>query len=215
MENMIPPQNIKYRGKGYKLQKNGRYYASHNPKAEYRLLHRQIWADAHGRIPEGKHIHHIDGNPLNNNISNLELADPVEHRRQHMVARLKDPEYAKKHKKAFDEARQRNIIWQQTAEGKEERRKSTLNAWVARKKDKECECSVCRKTFFSWDKNTKYCSKSCRARSFREDPANQVTLACPVCGSSFTQYRHARAKTCSCKCGSILNHRNRKDKQSG
>ena len=36
-----------------------------------KLLHRQIWEDRNGPIPRDCIIHHIDGNPLNNDISNL------------------------------------------------------------------------------------------------------------------------------------------------
>lgn len=44
-----------------------------------RLLHRVIWSDHHGPIPRDCIIHHIDGNPLNNEISNLSCIPLIEH----------------------------------------------------------------------------------------------------------------------------------------
>lgn len=37
-------------------------------------VHRVVWTVAHGPIPEGMVIDHIDGDPSNNNLSNLRLA---------------------------------------------------------------------------------------------------------------------------------------------
>ena len=36
-------------------------------------LHRKIWIEAKGEIPEGMEIDHIDGDKLNNDLSNLRL----------------------------------------------------------------------------------------------------------------------------------------------
>ena len=47
-------------------------------------LHRIIWMVANGcDIPNGYHIHHIDGNKLNNSIYNLELIDEKTHISEH------------------------------------------------------------------------------------------------------------------------------------
>ena len=54
-------------------------------------LHREIWKEYNGEIPEGCHIHHKDGNPLNNNIENLECLTASEHHQLHMA----DPERKK------------------------------------------------------------------------------------------------------------------------
>lgn len=53
--------------KGYKrVYFNGKTYA----------VHRVIWELFNGKIPDGMHIDHIDGNASNNRIENLRLATP-------------------------------------------------------------------------------------------------------------------------------------------
>ena len=46
--------------------------------------YRGIYEKAHGAIPQGMHIHHMDGNRLNNNIANLQCVTPDEHVALHM-----------------------------------------------------------------------------------------------------------------------------------
>lgn len=45
-----------------------------NNKSYYIVYHRLVWMYYNGAIPPGMLINHIDGDKLNNNISNLELA---------------------------------------------------------------------------------------------------------------------------------------------
>lgn len=44
---------------------------------------RDVWEAAHGTIPEGKLIHHIDGDPGNDALDNLQMLSPEEHVRIH------------------------------------------------------------------------------------------------------------------------------------
>src|SRR6185369_6009002 len=47
--------------------------------------YRKIYEDFHGiKIPPGMHIHHIDGNPDNNDPLNLQMVTPEEHAQIHM-----------------------------------------------------------------------------------------------------------------------------------
>jgi hypothetical protein len=49
-----------------------------------RVNYRRIWERFHKRkIPKGFHVHHADGNPNNNEISNLQLLSPQDHAEAH------------------------------------------------------------------------------------------------------------------------------------
>lgn len=55
-----------------------------------RFEHCVIWEKNNGPIPKGMQIHHIDGNKLNNDISNLMLVDTLTHKRLHSGCKLID-----------------------------------------------------------------------------------------------------------------------------
>lgn len=46
---------------------------------------RIVWAMAHGQIPPYHHIHHRDGNTLNDSLDNLECLSGYAHKKLHMV----------------------------------------------------------------------------------------------------------------------------------
>jgi hypothetical protein len=58
-----------------KVLKNGKRVTSYE--------HRYVWEQANGKIPEGFHIHHRDGNKRNNKIENLELKEIKKHISEH------------------------------------------------------------------------------------------------------------------------------------
>lgn len=47
------------------------------------LVHRLIWEEHYGEIPEGYEIHHKDGDKHNNRIWNLECISNKEHKKRH------------------------------------------------------------------------------------------------------------------------------------
>lgn len=66
-----------------------------NGKQKQKLFHVYIWEKTYGAIPCHCEIHHIDLNPSNNNISNLQLVTRVEHMRIHAGWKLIDGEWWK------------------------------------------------------------------------------------------------------------------------
>jgi hypothetical protein len=61
----------------YRLWPKEKYLAKGGPGE--RRLHRKVWAAAFGPIPAECHIHHRDGDPLNNAFANLECMPANEH----------------------------------------------------------------------------------------------------------------------------------------
>ena len=47
------------------------------------LVHRLVWEENYGKIPEGMVIHHINENKTDNRLSNLKLVSQKEHKRLH------------------------------------------------------------------------------------------------------------------------------------
>ena len=73
---------VEHNGDRYTLDNQGYYVASPNKK-----LHRIIWEEANGPIPDGHIIHHRDGDKTNNDIANLELIAWGVHSRNHNISR--------------------------------------------------------------------------------------------------------------------------------
>ena len=78
---------------------NKKGYVQISPPKGYKHkgLHQYIWMTANGcDIPEGYDVHHIDHNPLNNSIYNLELIEQHKHRSEHNKGKILSEETRKK-----------------------------------------------------------------------------------------------------------------------
>lgn len=77
--------SISKRGKRKTTGRTSRYYTTtRDGKVMYE--HRYVMEQHLGRkLLDNEHIHHMDGNPKNNDISNLEILSPEEHHRLHMT----------------------------------------------------------------------------------------------------------------------------------
>jgi hypothetical protein len=73
---IIPLPYILYRGKKYTRRKND-YYACTSGTRQF--LHRQVWIDSRGLIPQNYDVHHKDNDKSNNHINNLELISKSKH----------------------------------------------------------------------------------------------------------------------------------------
>lgn len=133
------------------------YYFQHNGKR----LHRTVWEHFNGEIPKGFHVHHIDGNRANNEISNLALVDGTEHVSKH----AKEENRRENGRKAIKIAIEKAPEWHRSEEGKEWHSKHAKEYWK-NMKPAEYDCTFCGTHFVSKasaHKGNHFCSGKCKA----------------------------------------------------
>lgn len=83
-------ETVSYGGKNYHRYPESErahlrnYFYRHDKNKESPVsLHRQVYEDHHGPIPEGMQIHHKNGDFSDNSVENLECLSPRDHRAKH------------------------------------------------------------------------------------------------------------------------------------
>lgn len=200
---MAKYEHVVYRGEKFWLQTTGRYFQSRRKGEVERLLHRRIWSDRHGPIPEGMVVHHIDGDWRNNDIANLALLSHSEHAAEHMRERLALPGAAERNAEWLDRARIAAAEWHGSDEGLAWHREHGKQTWEGRD-PVDAVCSKCGATFQTYfPSRARFCSTACmQAVAFRRYFTEQRT--CAWCGVEFMANRHRKTACCSRVCGNRL-----------
>lgn len=168
---------VEYGGETWHRRSIGRaagYYARGG-----RFLHRRIWEDARGPIPEHHHVHHRDGDRGNNALDNLELLSRSEHASWHYPHTLAPHgDLARRNAKA-----------------------SQARAYARRRRVPRT-CAHCGGAFYvgsSLSKGRKFCSERCYYHATKPDPWRPEPRRCVECGSEFTATRETH-RFCSARC---------------
>lgn len=202
---MTPPKTIIYKDETFYLQTSGKYYQSGRKTVKHRLLHRRIWSDAHGEIPDGHVIHHIDGNWQNNELTNLETIPSGKHSSAHMVERHKDPQMKALFDAGLAKAREAAKEWHSSDEGREWHVKNGLSVWETKTKG-TAQCQKCNKTFETyWPSKAIYCSKACQSISAYYRDFTEIRK-CTHCGQSFKANKYRKTSFCSRTCSNRARH---------
>lgn len=159
-------KKVIFNGVTYYKTKSGYYQYAYTAKRQRegveRRLHRAVWVFYNGKIPKGLHIHHIDGNKDNNDISNLKLMTQQEHMQYHNTSeRLskwwKSEKGIKANKKGIKNAKK----WHASEDGKKwhsEHQKQYINKLLIKE-----TCSECGNIFNTFnDKRHQTVCKKCR-----------------------------------------------------
>ena len=164
----VAVETIVFNGRKYR-----RYPESPNPahrryfgRAGHRL-HRDVWEFHHGPVPEGMHIHHIDGNTANNDISNLacvSLKDHWDEHREELSVRAKHP----KQIAHLERIREKASEWHRSEAGRawhrEHAKTALAKAWSAPKVYKQTafNCIWCGTESLRKIPRKKFCSPTCQ-----------------------------------------------------
>lgn len=195
----MPADFVEYRGERFYLQSSKRYYQSGRKNVPERLLHRRIWSDLHGPIPEGMTIHHKDGDWRNNDLSNLEALPVAEHCRAHMRERWSEEESREAFMRGLGQAREAAKQWHASEEGKAWHREHGRQSW-GKAQPQELFCTVCSAAFFGHPTaGVRFCSRACRQKSTYR---NRFTAerCCQACGQTFKGSRYRETRFCSRAC---------------
>lgn len=150
-----------FNGHNYYLYKGERYFSRGRSR-----LHRKVWEFYNGKIPNGYHIHHVDNNPHNNDISNLNIVAGTLHLRFSAKQTTKNnPEWRKEfHAKGIEAAKE----WHKSEEGRAWHREHGKQCWI-NKPYFTYKCKECGKEFKTKSNiGSSYCHNNCKAKAYRK-----------------------------------------------
>lgn len=181
-----------------------------------RYLHRDVYEAAHGPIPAGHVVHHVDHDPLNNDPSNLAAVPMDEHSGEHTREFLSVPENLERMRQHMDRARESASEWHRSDAGRAWHSEASRAAWEARRPLPHA-CQQCGAGYESklTGRGTRFCSNNCKSAWRRASGKDDVERICASCGCAFTTNRYSRTRTCSRSCGRHLAHRPNGDEGGG
>ncbi len=170
-------------------------------------LHQEIWRDAHGTIPAGCVIHHIDGNPINNVLNNLQCLPENEHLNNHGASMSEEKK--QKARESLMIAREYASRWHGSPEGREWHRVLGQLSWEGRT-PRTLVCDQCGEQYqtLSLGKNSRFCSNNCKSAWRRASGIDNEQRICAKCGQTFPCNRYSGQRFCSVACGKQI-HRHK------
>lgn len=192
-----------FNGKLFRRDKRTGYYLASQGDAsgKRKRLHISVWEFHNGEIPRGNHIHHVDYDKSNNEISNLQMMTNSEHQTLHGKA-MTEEHKEKLRKNLIEKAVPKSKAWHASDEGREWHKKHGKESWSNRKPTKY-ECTYCGKEYETLriygENENHFCSNNCKSAFRRKMGYDNVDIPCEVCGEIFTANKYLKRTKCS-KC---------------
>ena len=173
-------------------------------------LHRVVWEQHNGPVPPGHHIHHIDGDTLNNDIANLTLVEGGAHLAGHWNDERRDRQ--REHMRAVVQPASR--AWHSSPEGRAWHAEHARVVFQGRQPQRRV-CEQCGNEHDNLGHRTtdRFCSNACRAAHRRASGVDDVDRICVSCGGGFRINRYAKTATCSRACAGNLSSRTKRGLQ--
>jgi len=163
-------------------------------------LHTYVWEFYNGPVPKGYHVHHIDHNPDNNEIENLQLLSEHEHLCLHASLESKAVARENLMKYALPAA----CDWHRSEEGKQWHKVHNKLANEAAVKDVvTLVCQACGKEYQVprfCSEGSRFCSNNCKSQWRRDSGLDNIEVKCEICGAPFMTNKYARKRFCSKEC---------------
>lgn len=141
------------------------WYFQHKGKR----LHRAVWEAHNGEIPEGYHVHHVDGDRANNQLDNLVLLAGLEHTRTH----AREESRRENGRRAIKMAVLAAPEWHRSEAGSAWH-SAHARAYWASVEPKEYICEFCGGTFMSRNAGgARFCGQNCKAKARRRAVRNE------------------------------------------
>lgn len=147
-----------FNGVRYYKRKDAPYYARRTPSSRY--IHRDVWEFHNGPIPDGWHVHHINGDPADNRVENLQAISPSDHSALHGIA---NPWVGSAgNVEQLLQAGERAKEWHRSETGREWHRQHGKKSWEGRKWHGK-NCAHCGAEYQTpWPNRSKYCCVRCK-----------------------------------------------------
>ncbi len=181
-----------YNRKFYLDKRTGYWISTDYPRIR---AHVWVWQYHHGKPPKNFHIHHINGNKSNNDISNLRLLSPKDHVQEHLT-----DERRKKSRERMPLLQELAKVWHKSPEGHAWHKEHGKN--FGNFEPRELSCLVCASNFLTKKlSTTKFCSNACKSAHRRNSGIDNVKFVCKECNCEFYRNKYAPKRTfCSKKC---------------
>lgn len=190
-------------------EKTGYYLCSTNDSTGSRKrMHVYVWEYYNGLVPDGYHIHHIDGDKSNNTIENLQLLSATEHEKLH--GGMWDDERREWARKNIEKASAKAKKWHGSEAGHEWHKKHYEKMKEKLHQVHQFNCLVCGKEFQSTQTSAKFCCNNCKSAYRRKIGVDNITKICSLCGGEYSANKYQKTKYCpACK-----GKRHKKNRQS-
>lgn len=173
-------------------------------------MHRYVWKYYCGEIPNGFHIHHIDGDKSNNSIDNLCMMTNEAHQILHGKEEARKAVLRENLEKY---GRPAAIKWHKSEEGRAWHSKKQLQTFKDAK-PKKFICQNCGKEFEALPfGNHNFCSNSCKSAYRRKNGIDNEIRICEICGKEFEINKYSKTRFCSKKCVGINRSRINEEKR--
>lgn len=162
-------------------------------------MHRYVWKHYYGEIPKGFHIHHLDKDRSNNDISNLAMLSPKAHASVHKI--IRSEETLTKLRENCEKMRPLTKAWHSSEKGREWHKQHFDNMRDKLYAKKEFVCEHCGKLFESVaNGSNRFCSNACKAAYRRKMKLDHVYRTCEQCGKEFFVSKYSKQRFCSRQC---------------